>query len=98
MLIQVAIESKERFYFEEFKQLLGIDDIVLAISPDGQSEVWGFYREKLSTTMIIVERVEQQYILSMDMLASYDGYFIETRRMAPLSVACEPRNRSCRPK
>ena len=74
MLIQVAIESKERFYFEEFKQLLGIDDIVLAISPDGQSEVWGFYREKLSTTMIIVERVEQQYILSMDMLASYEDY------------------------
>ena len=74
MLVQVIIESTERLYFEEFKKLLGIDDIVLAISPDEESEVWGFYREKHSTTMFVVERVERQYVLSMDMLASYEDY------------------------
>lgn len=74
MLVQVTIESTERLYFEEFKQLLGIDDIVLAISPDEEPEVCGFYREKTSNTMFLVERVGEQYVLSMDMLASYEDY------------------------
>lgn len=74
MLVQVTIESKERFDFEEFKELLGIEDLVLAVSPDEESVIWGFYRGKLSTTLFLVERTSDQYVLSMDMLASYDDY------------------------
>lgn len=74
MLVQEAIESTEFLCFEEFKELLGIEDLVLAVSPDEESEIWGFYREKLSTTLFLVERIGGQYILSMDMLATYEDY------------------------
>ena len=74
MLVQVAIASERDFDFGRFLDLLGMDDIVLSVSPDDVSDAWGFYRGKHSVSMFTIERIGTGYILSMDRIASYEDY------------------------
>lgn len=74
MLQQVTIQSSHDFDFREFSGLLGVNDLVLSISPEEVPGAWGFYREGRSTTLFSIERGEGAYVLSMDGLASYDDY------------------------
>ena len=74
MLVQVAIASERDFVFGRFLDLLGMDDIVLSVSPDDVPDAWGFYRGNLSVSMFTIERVGTGYILSMDRIASYEDY------------------------
>lgn len=74
MIYQVIIESHRMLDFEELKKLRGMEDIVLAITPEDVAHAWGFYRDKYSNTMFIIERVGGQYVLSIDRMASYEDY------------------------
>jgi hypothetical protein len=74
MLVQVAIASERDFDFGRFLDLLGMDDIVLSVSPDDVPNAWGFYRGKHSVSMFTIERIGTGYILSMDRIASYEDY------------------------
>lgn len=74
MLQQVSIPSTRTFIFEEFRQLLGVDGMVLAITPDDIPDAWGFYHKDKSNTMFTIERLDGEYIVSMDSLATYDDY------------------------
>lgn len=74
MLQQVVINSDVQLDFKEFAHLLGVDDLVLSISPDDIPDAWGFYREGHSVTLFTIERNEGMYVVSMDYLASYDDY------------------------
>lgn len=74
MLQQVIISSQHPFDFKEFEALLGMKNLVLAISPAEIPNAWGFYRKEHSLTLFTLEREEEGYILSMDNLATYDDY------------------------
>lgn len=74
MLQQAVIESERAFLFDEYIEHLGMDNLVLAITPDDVPDAWGFYREGKSTTMFTIEHTEGFYVLSMDSLATYDDY------------------------
>lgn len=74
MTYQVSIDSSRLLDFGELKNLLGMEDITLAISPEDVADAWGFYREKFSNTMFVIERFGGQYVLSIDRMASYEDY------------------------
>lgn len=74
MLQQIAIPSTRSFEIKEFTQLLGANNLVLAISPEEIPNVWGFYREDNSSTLFTLEQEGELYYLSMDNMASYDDY------------------------
>lgn len=74
MLQQVTIASNNDFVFQEFQKLLGMDDLVLSITPDDVPDAWGFYRKEKSNTLFIIEGSGDEYTLSMDCMASYDDY------------------------
>lgn len=74
MFQQIIINSKRDFSFREYESVLGMNDLVLAISPKYVPNAWGFYRKEKSNTMFIIEHVDDDYILSMDSIATYDDY------------------------
>lgn len=74
MLQQVSIESTSTFYWKEYQRLLGLDDMVLAITPDDIPDAWGFYVKDASNTMFTIEHIGNEYVISMDSLATYDDY------------------------
>lgn len=74
MLIQIPIHTDRQFSFSDLQSMLGMDDLVLAISPDEMSGTWAFYRRNHSVTMFLLQTRADGYLLSMDRLASYDDY------------------------
>lgn len=86
MLHQVFIESSRPMRFSEYADMLGVADLVLAITPEDVADAWGFYRKGKSNTMFTIERVEEGYVLSMDPLATYDDYRLFPYLVDSLSV------------
>ena len=73
-MLQAIIHSKTAFHFGDYLRILDMDDIILSITPEDIPCAWGFYRDGKSTTLFTIERQENNYVLSMDGLASYDDY------------------------
>lgn len=74
MAITLSIEPERRLSFRKLTEDLGVDDLVLELSPEELPDVWGFYRRNHSSTLFTVWWEDGKYNVSMDRLASYDDY------------------------
>lgn len=74
MLVQTQILSSQLLHFKRLVECLGVDNLVLAVSPEIVPNTWAFYRKGISVTMFLLEKTEEEYILTMDELASYEDY------------------------
>lgn len=86
MVHQVTIKSETEFSFSEYINMLGVDDLVLTITPDDETSIWGFYRKSSSTSLFLIEKRVGEYIVSMDALASYDDYLLFPYLVDSLSI------------
>lgn len=74
MLVQKKIQSDQPLSFDHLINELGVNDVVLTITPDEMPGVWAFYRTDHSVTLFLIEQSADEYTLTMDGLASYDDY------------------------
>lgn len=74
MIFQISIISTRQFSFKAFTDLLGLNDCILAITPNEVKGTWAFYRKEHATTLFLLEQEKEKYALSMDRLATYDDY------------------------
>lgn len=56
MIFQISIISTRQFSFKAFTDLLGLNDCILAITPNEVKGTWAFYRKEHATTLFCLNK------------------------------------------